>query len=116
MTVRTALNLAQRAKPNLIDRGVRALLPDFMCALDPLYSDYLNTDGWRTFGQYLLSHKEQTIITLFAVTDARVAEVKNKAVRTGYERLRNRGEREVGDALPAIADVISRHLNAACEQ
>lgn len=109
MAVRTALGLAQRARPGLVDAGVRALLPDFARALDPFHARYLE-DGEGTFRDYLVAREGDASAALLAVTDAQAARVHNRAVRAAYDRLRGRGEREVKAALPAIATVISRHL------
>lgn len=112
--VRTALGLAKRAKPGVIDKGVRILLPDFAHALEPFHADYL-TDGRGSgaFGDYLLSREDEAAAALLAVTDTRVAEVRSRSVRSGYERLRGRGEDEVKASLPAIAAVVSRHVPGA---
>lgn len=109
MPVRTALGLAQRAKPGLVDAGVRALAPGFARALDPFHADYL-AHGEGTFRDYLLIRDAEASAALLAVADERAAQVHNRAVRAAYERLRKRGEREVLAALPAIATVVSRHI------
>lgn len=111
MAVRTGLGIAQRAKPGLVARGVRALLPDFAYALEPMHADYL-AEGEGNFGDYLLSRENETVAALLGVTDERAAEVHSRSVRNGYERLRTRGEREVKASLPAIAAMLSRHLQA----
>lgn len=114
MAVRAGLGVAQRAKPGLVDKGVRTLLPDFAYALDPFHADYL-ADGGGGFAEYLLSREDETVAALLGVTDERVADVHSRSVRNGYERLRGRGEREVKASLPAIAATLSRHLHATAD-
>lgn len=110
MAMRTAFGLAQRAKPELVTRALRNLLPDFARRMDSFYVDW-QAHGEGTFQDYLVAHDREVADALLSLTDERIAEVQSGPVRTGYQRLRGRAEREVTAALPAVADTLAKHID-----
>lgn len=115
MAVRTAFGLAQRAKPGLVTRALRNLLPDFARELDSFYAAW-RARGEGAFRDHVLAHEREVAEALLSVTDERIAHVQSRAVRTGYQRLRSRAEREVIAALPAVADTVTVHLEDSGRQ
>lgn len=108
MALRTGFNMVKKAKPNLIDRGMRELLPEFVDALEPFYAS-AEADPNTQFRDHLLARKTEVADALLAVSDRRVADVDNRVVKSGYQRLRGRAQREVIAAMPGIAAVMSKH-------
>ncbi|MGN8157255.1 DUF6918 family protein [Salinisphaera sp. RV14] len=110
MALRTGFNIVRKAKPNLIDSAMRALLPQFVDALEPFYVR-AQADPDTHFRDYLMAHQSQVADALLAVSDRRVAEVNNRVVKSGYQRLRGRAQREVVAAMPGIASVMSKYAD-----
>ncbi|AWN17086.1 hypothetical protein SALB1_2890 [Salinisphaera sp. LB1] len=110
MALRTGFNMIRKAKPNLIDSAMRALLPQFVDALEPFYA-HAQADPDTHFRDYLMAHQSQVADALLAVSDRRVAEVDNRVVKSGYQRLRGRAQREVIAAMPGIASVMSKYAD-----
>ena len=110
MALRTGFNMVRKAKPNLIDSAMRTLLPEFVGALEPFYANAeANPD--TQFRDHLMAHQTEVADALLAVSDRRVAEVDNRVVKSGYQRLRGRAQREVVVAMPGIASVMSKYAD-----
>ena len=111
MALRTAFNVIQKAKPDLVDKGLRALMPEFVHALEPFYTGY-RAQNQGSFRDYLIVRDREVASALLTVSDRRVKGVESRAVKSGYERLRGRAEREVTSAMPGIAEVMDKHQRA----
>lgn len=108
LAVRSVFSLLQRAKPDLLERTMRALLPDFARALDPYYKQFERGEE-LSFIAFADANKQRIVDSLLVVTDRRVAGVHNKVIGAGYSKLRARAGDEVGKALPRIAALIDRY-------
>lgn len=106
--IRTGFNLVRRARPDLVERGLRYLLPAFARALDP-YHAAAEAAG-DALGPHLLARDGEVADSLLAVTDRRIERVENRAVRNLYGKLRGRARAEVVRSLPAVVRVLERHL------
>lgn len=106
--IRTAFNMAQKAKPDLVQRGMEKLLPEFVQALEPFYAQ-ASANPDTDFHNHLLNHRTEVANALLLVSDRRVDEVNNRVVKSGYKKLRGKAEHEVVAAMPGIADVMSKY-------
>lgn len=106
--IRTGFNLLQRARPDLVERALRYLLPAFARALDPYHADA--EAAGDALGPHLLARDGEVADSLLAVTDRRIERVENRAVRNLYGKLRGRARAEVVRSLPAVTAVLERHL------
>jgi hypothetical protein len=114
--VKTGIAVLKKARPDILQRAVQALLPEFVTALDPLYQDFAAAParGRRSdFSQFLQQHSDGAVEALLGVTDARVERVHNSAVKSVYARLRGGAEHEVGAALPEFGTLLTNYLQAA---
>lgn len=110
VALRTGFNMVQKAKPDLIDKAMRVLLPEFVDALEPFYAR-AQADPESHFRDHLMKHETEVADALLEVSDQRVAGVDNRVVKSGYSRLRGRAQREVISAMPGIASVMSRYAD-----
>jgi hypothetical protein len=111
MPLRTGFKMVNKAKPNLIERTMRELLPKFVEALEPFYSRACAELG-KNFRGYLLAHQSEVAEALLSVSDRRIARAYNPIIKSGYDRLRGRAQREVMAALPDIVDLMARYVDA----
>jgi hypothetical protein len=120
--VKTSLSLIKAARPDFLARAMRALLPEFVAALEPLYQDFAAAQeftqdkggggGRGDFAGFLQAHSAQAVAALLGVADDRAARLQNPAVKSVYARLRGGAEEEVAGALPGLAALLGRHLAA----
>lgn len=106
--VKAAYAGASRAMPDLAQRAVSRLLPDFADALDPFWSDFV-TSGGSDFGAYLADRGGEVSAALLAVTDARMSGVSREPLKKAYAALRGRAAGHVEAALPRLGRVVQRH-------
>ncbi|MES1942470.1 hypothetical protein PC39_00045 [Salinisphaera sp. PC39] len=106
--IRTGFNLVRRARPDLVERALRYLLPAFARALDPYHAEA--EAAGEALGPHLLARDGDVADSLLAVTDRRIERVENRAVRNLYGKLRGRARAEVVRSLPAVVAVLERHL------
>ena len=109
LTLRSVFKLAERARPGLVEAAMRALLPAFARALDPLFDEFRGQAEARDFGAWLAERPQRLADALLGVTDRRIETIDSKALRGAYGRLRPRAEKEVMQAAPRIAMLIGRH-------
>lgn len=112
LTVRAGLKMIKAARPDIMQRAVNRLLPEFLAALEPLYQEYASSVArqGQDFAAFLGGRPQAAVAALLGVADARVALNPNAAVKSIYARLRGGAEHEVGAALPRFAELLSRYL------
>jgi len=114
IAMKTSLSLLKSARPDVLPRAMRALLPDFVVALDPLYQDFLAAADHQTdFASFLGRRSGTAVSALLGVTDARAARAQNPLIKSVYARLRGGAESEVSAALPDFARLLSNRLPRA---
>ncbi|WP_220794118.1 DUF6918 family protein [Nocardioides pelophilus] len=97
--------------PNLVERVLERLLPEFARALDPLWDGFLAADDTE-FGSYLAAHGRAASSALLGVTDTRVAASSNEPVKKAYRAVRGKADGHVEAALPRLGATLQRHAPA----
>ena len=113
MAVKSAYRVVRSLKPNFVPNLVDFLLDDFVAQMEPFYADYLQQGGGGTFGAFIRGRAEPVADALLQVTDARAERSTHKTLRKLYARLRPQAMQHVVEAIPALADLMDRHLAAA---
>lgn len=107
---RTGFNMMRKAKPDLVDRAMRELLPMFVEALEPFYAT-ARVEPDTDFRNYLLAHQNEVTHALLAASDHRIANASNRIVKSGYQRLRGRAQRDVIASIPGIINVMAKYAD-----
>lgn len=108
MTLRTAVRVVHKIKPNIVDRIVDEQMPDLLHELEPFYAAY-NESETPDFATYLIAREGQVADAILDVADRRAERLHSATIRSAYQRIRGRGRREVLAAVPELATVIARH-------
>ncbi len=93
----------------MISDAADGLLDPFAEALDPLYADYLQSDGYNTFETYLSNHRDQATNALLSITDGKAERADNKVLKKTYAKLRGQAEKHVEEALPGTGRLIDKY-------
>ena len=109
ISMRTALSVVQKVKPNILERTVREQMPDFIRELEPLYAAYGQADP-AGFAAYLGERDAQVADAVLHVADRRAERIHSRTIRSAYQRVRGRAQREVVSVVPELAAIIQRHL------
>ena len=108
MTLRTAFKVTQKVKPDITERTVRELSPDFVHALEPCYAKY-RAEGGEDLRAHLIAHEDEVADAMLIAADRRAERIHNRTIHSAYGRVRGRARREISEAMPQIASVIARH-------
>lgn len=95
--------------PDLVERVVQRLLPEFALALDPFWDGFLAADDTE-FGTYLAGHGRAASAALLGVTDTKVAASSNEPVKKAYRAVRGKAGAHVEAALPRLGATLQRHV------
>jgi hypothetical protein len=93
-------------KPGFIKEVVEKLLPEFAEKLDPIWEEGKKSGKPAA---HLLANKSQVADALLSVTDAKAKNAKSAVVRGTYEKLRGSAKKNVEEAVPRLAKLLSRH-------
>ncbi len=107
MALKAGYKTVKALKPGIIAEALRHLLPDFAPAVDPHYAAARTTGDVRG---YFTKNAERIADSLLAVTDAKGARAKNKVIKKAYDGLRSQAKRHTADAMPRLADLVSKHV------
>ena len=94
MAVKGGYKLVQGVKPGFVRKVVAALLPDFAEALAPIHDEA--AAGGHDTERFFEANSGRVADALLAVTDARVANSDNGAVKSAYGKLRGGAKKHVG--------------------
>lgn len=96
-------------KPGYIANAIEALLPSTLLALDPMWSEGVQTGNPV---EYLSQQSSRTADAVLSVTDARIEKSNNGIVRGAYSKLRNSAKSYVEDAVPGFAKIIDNYTKS----
>lgn len=110
LAVKAGYGAVNKINPELVSDALDVLLPGFVGRLEPHWSAFREA-GTGTFGAYLAAREDLVAEELLDVTDARVAQTRQQAVKKVYETMRPSAKRHVAEALPRLGDVIEQHAS-----
>jgi hypothetical protein len=128
MALRTAFTMLRGGEANAVHNAVATLVPDFVHSFEPLYQAFAKSgkqagkpggkpggkaagkSSERGFSAFLQAHREEAVAAMLGVTDARFARSKNATLKTVYPKVRGTVESELDGVLPALADMLEKHL------
>ncbi|MDP8966836.1 MAG: hypothetical protein M3O33_23185 [Cyanobacteriota bacterium] len=93
-------------KPNYIAGAIEALLPETLVALDPIWSEGIQTG---TPAEYLIQNRSRAADSVLSITDARIETSQRALVRSSYKKLRKSVKNDVEEAIPGLARIIDNY-------
>ncbi|AFY31129.1 hypothetical protein [Calothrix sp. PCC 7507] len=106
MAIKAAFGALKGVKPGYIAYVVEQILPQCFTALDPIWSEGLQTGD--PVG-YLNANRDRTADALLSVTDARAQNLKRQIVKGTYDKLRGSAKQNVEEAVPELAKIIDKY-------
>jgi hypothetical protein len=109
MAIKAAYAMAKGVAPGIINKVLNNMLDDLLGALQPFFdeSQAKKTD----FRGHIAGKAPEVANALLAVTDARAAKASQGALKKGYEKLRPTAQKHVEQALPRLADLVTKHAS-----
>ncbi|MDO9452673.1 MAG: hypothetical protein Q7J29_07410 [Stagnimonas sp.] len=109
MAMKMGFHALRSAKPDIAVRATRTLLPDISQALDPLHAEFKSGNG-EDFGSFLGQHAERAAQLVIGAADRRIGSIENSTAKAVYQRFRGSAGDELQKLLPALGQVLARHI------
>jgi len=106
MAWKTAYAAVKGVMPNYIEEVIERMLPEFLAALEPIWSEGTQTGNPV---EHLNQNRSRTADALLGITDARIEKSNNGIVRGAYKQLRGSAKSEVEAAVPGIAQILGKY-------
>ena len=107
MAIKAAYSMAKGIAPGVIHKALNNMLDEMLGALQPFFDE--SKAKQTDFKGLVLSKASEVANALLSVTDGRAAKAQGGALKKGYEKLRPTAQKHVEQALPRLAELISRH-------
>lgn len=108
MALKATYKVVKGIGSDYVPGAIRRLLPETLAALSPIW-----TEGTQEGDPvaYLTRHSDRTADVILSTTDARIAKKGGGLVGASYQKLRKSVKRDVVDAVPELARIISKHVS-----
>jgi hypothetical protein len=108
MAIKAAYAMTKGIAPGFVHKIVDNLMDDFLDALEPFHDEAKQKGvGLRAL---LDNRRAEAANALLSITDQRAAAEDGGALKKGYEKLRPTAQRNVEQAVPRLADLISKYF------
>jgi hypothetical protein len=98
-------------KKRFVPEVVDALLDEWLGKMQPHYDKWEATKP-GTFADYVIARSDDVAEDLLSVTDQRAARTSHGTAKKMYEKMRDTAKKNVIEAIPDLARLIDRRLNA----
>ncbi|GAX34599.1 DUF6918 family protein [Nodularia sp. NIES-3585] len=106
IALKTAFTALKGVKPGYIPYVVEQLLPQFLTALDPLWSEGLEKGDPAA---HLVASRSDTADAMLGVTDARIKNTQRQIIKGTYEKFRGSAKKHVEEAVPDLAKIVDKY-------
>ncbi len=111
IAIKGAYGTIKRIKRGFVSDTINGLLDAWLKKLQPHY-DAWEVDKTGTLADYLSARSEEVAEDLLSVTDARAERSKHGTAKKAYKKLRGSAKKNVMEAVPPLARLLERHLEA----
>lgn len=109
LALKAAYGVVKGVEPSYIPGAIQRLLPEALAALDPMWSEGVQSGDPV---EYLIQNRSRTADTLLSVTDAKIDKARSGVVRASYNKLRKSVKNDVEEAVPGLAKILGTHVLA----
>jgi len=106
MAIKAAYAMTKGLAPGMLHKILDNLANDFLDALEPFYQQAKQQGV--DLRSYLATKSADAANALLSITDQRAANESGGTLKKGYEKLRPTAQKHVEQAVPRLADLISR--------
>ena len=110
--IKSAYATIKAIKKKFVSETVDALLDDWLGKLQPHYDKWQASKSTPLFSEYVIARSDDVAEDLLSVTDARAEKTSHTTAKKMYNRMREGAKKNVIEAIPALSQMIERHLAA----
>ena len=111
VAIKGAYATIKRIKKGFVSEVINGLLDDWLDKLQSHYDSW-SSGGSGTLSEYLSARSDDVAEDLLSVTDARAKNSRHTTARKAYEKLRGSAKKNVVEAVPPLARLVERHIEA----
>ncbi len=108
--IKSAYATIKAIKKKFVLETVDALLDDWLGKLQPHYDKWQASKPTALFSEYVIARSDDVAEDLLSVTDARAEKTSHTTAKKMYGRMREGAKKNVVEAIPALSQMIERHL------
>lgn len=109
--IKSAYATIKALKKKFVPEVVDSMLDEWLDKLQPHYDKWAAAKT-SSFSDYLVARGDDVAEDLLAVTDGRAERSSHGTAKKMYSRMRDGAKKNVVEAIPALAQLIDRHIKA----
>ncbi len=109
VAVKGAFKAVGKLKPGFVKGALHHLMPDFARKVDPFITQW-QASGKGTLRDYFVANDHVIANALLSITDDRARNAENRGVKKAFDSLRPKGLEHTKAAVPALGEMVARHL------
>ena len=109
LAVKAAFKAVKGVRPAMIPMSIDALIDEFAVQIDPFWADCQS--GGTPPRSFFQQNGNAIANALLKVTDDRAQRSTQRVLKGAYGRLRGQAIHHISEAMPRLADLVSRHAN-----
>lgn len=111
IALKGAVATAQKLDAQIVNKGINKMLPELIEALNPQWEAF-QTSGETDFGAYLEGRQDEVADSILVVADRNAEAINVPALAKTYKALRGKAAGIVKPQIPAIGNIIQKHMAA----
>jgi hypothetical protein len=113
--IKSAYTAIKAIKKRFVPEVVDSMLDDWLAKVSPHFDRWVanKTSG---FSDYLVARSDDVAEDLLSVTDARAARSSHGTAKKLYSKMRDGAKKNVIEAIPALARMIEKHVDASAQK
>ena len=112
VAIKGAYGTIKRVKKGFVTEVIDQLLDEWLGKLQHYYDNWTSDGSEGTLADYISSRSEDVAEDLLAVTDERAESTRHATARKAYQKMRGSAKKHVTEAVPELARIIQRHVEA----
>jgi len=110
--IKSAYATIKAIKKRFVPETVDSMLDEWLEKLQPHY-DRWAANKTSSFSDYVVARSDDVAESLLSVTDGRAEKSSHTTAKKMYGRMREGAKKNVIEAIPHLAELVEKHLNAA---
>jgi hypothetical protein len=112
--IKSAYATIKAIKKKFVAETVDSMLDEWLGKIQPYYEKWLAAKT-STLSDFLVARGDDVAEDLLAVTDGRAERTSHTTAKKMYGRMRDGAKKNVIEAIPALSNMIEKHLPASAK-
>lgn len=109
MAIKAGYGAVKAFRPDVIERSLEGLLPDFVDKMEPFHQEYVAGGSKGPMRTFIQQNRTRIANALLGITDERARKTQYAALKSAYSKLRPFAQDNVEESLPAVGDLVEKY-------